>query len=88
MDKAIVIPYGYFPSLRNLWWVRVLDPEGNNEASRNYRRLMQQTLRAYHEALQEGEDFDFVVDTGRPITGYDKVVYVGDRSGSPQGEAN
>jgi hypothetical protein len=78
LDKAIVIPYGYFPSLENLWWVRVLDPEGKNEASQRYRRLMQDTLRAYHEAVERHEEFDFLIDTGREITGYRKIVRVGD----------
>jgi hypothetical protein len=78
VDKAIVIPYGYFPSLENLWWVRVLDPDGKNEASLRYRRLMQRTLRAYHEALDQGEDFDFVIDMGKEPTGYRKIVRVSD----------
>lgn len=79
LDKAIVIPYGYFLSLGNLWWVRVLDPEGKNEASQKYRRLMQRTLAAYHEAVDNGEDFDFVIDTGRPVSGYRKIVRIGDQ---------
>lgn len=78
LDKAIVIPYGYFPSLRNLWWVRVLDPEGKNEASRRYRRMMQNTLRAYHQALKENEDFDFVIDPGKEPAGYRKIVRISD----------
>lgn len=77
LDKAIVIPYGYFPSLRNLWWVRVLDPDGKNEASQDYRGLMQRTLGAYHEALDRDEDFDFVIDPGNEIEGYRKVVRTG-----------
>ena len=76
LDKAIVIPYGTFPSLRNLWWVRVMDVEGKNEASLEYRRLMDGVLAAYHEAIDRGEDFDFVIDTGKPITGYRKLVRV------------
>ena len=78
LDKAIVIPYGYFPSLENLWWVRVLDPQGANEAAGKYRRLMQETLRAYHEALDRNEDFDFAIDTGKEPAGYRKLVRVRD----------
>ncbi len=78
LEKAIVIPYGYFPSLRNLWWVRVLDPEGRNEASQKYRRLMEDTLRAYHEALEQNEGFDFVIDTGKEIRAYRKIVRISD----------
>ncbi len=74
LDRAIVIPYGFFPSLRNLWWVRVLDPEGKNEASREYGHLMQSALGAYHEALDQDEDFDFVIEPGRKIEGYREVV--------------
>ena len=78
LDRAIVIPYGYFISLRNLWWIRVLDPKGRSEAAGRYRRLMQNTLRAYHEALKRGEDFDFVIDTGRPPARYRNVTAVRD----------
>jgi len=39
---------------------------------------MENLLRAYHEALDRGEDFDFVIDTGKEITGYRKVVRIGD----------
>ena len=74
LDTAIAIPYGYFPSLENLWWVRVLDPQGTGEASRNYRRLMQNTLRAYHEALEGNEQFDFVIDTDKDLSGYRRIV--------------
>jgi hypothetical protein len=79
LDRAIVIPYGYFPSLRNLWWVRVLDPQGENEASQEYRAMMESTLRAYHKALAQGDDFDFVIDNGTPIEGYREVVRVDSR---------
>ncbi len=81
--RAIVLPYGTFISLRNLWWVRVLDPEGTNEASRRYRRLMRETLRACHEALDAGEDFDVVIDTGRPPAGYRHVARIHAPSGPP-----
>ncbi|OHB70457.1 MAG: hypothetical protein A2V70_11290 [Planctomycetes bacterium RBG_13_63_9] len=73
-----MIPYGYFPSLRDLWWVRVLDMEGKSEASQRYQRLMQRTLGAYHEALGRGEDFDFVIDTGKEIGGYRRLVRISD----------
>jgi hypothetical protein len=79
LDTAIAIPYGYFPSMDNLWWVRELDPEGKNEASQKYGRLMRRTLDAYHDALDGNEDFDFVIDPGKPITGYRKVVRIDDQ---------
>ncbi|MBI5385475.1 MAG: hypothetical protein HZA90_12420 [Verrucomicrobia bacterium] len=78
LDTAIVIPNGYFLSLDNLWWVRVLDKEGKNEASQNYRRLMQRALRAVHECFDRQENFDITVDDGREITGYRRVVRVRD----------
>ena len=65
-------------ALENLWWVRVLDPQGTNEAARQYRRLMQNTLRAYHEALDRNEDFDFAIDVGTEPAGYRRIVRVGD----------
>jgi hypothetical protein len=78
LDKAIVIPYGYFVSLENLWWVRVLDREGKNEASQRYRRLMRRFLTEVHRAFDAGEDFDVTVDNGSPPKGYRKAVYVKD----------
>ncbi len=39
---------------------------------------MQDTLRAYHQALDQDEDFDFVIDTGVKPTGYRKIVRIGD----------
>lgn len=76
LDTVIVIPDGYFLSLRNLWWVRVLDPEGKNEAARQYRRLMARALAEVHKALDRGEEFDITVDDGRPIIGYRNVVRI------------
>jgi len=80
LDTAIVIPYGYFLSLRDLWWVRVLDKEGKNEASQKYRRLMKRAFAAVDAALDRGEDFDIVVDDGRKITGYRKIVRINDEN--------
>ena len=79
LDTAIVIPNGYFLSLDNLWWVRVLDKEGKNEASQKYRRLMRRALEAVHRCLDRGERFDITVDDGRPIEGYRRVVKIDDR---------
>jgi hypothetical protein len=39
---------------------------------------MQNTLRAYHEALDQGEEFDFVIDIGKEPTGYRKIVRISD----------
>jgi hypothetical protein len=84
-DKAIAIPYGYFlvlesPTQRrncwDLWWVRELDPEGKNEASRRYRRLMERAFDEIARALDAHEDFDIVVDDGAEIAGYRTVVRV------------
>lgn len=86
LDKVIVIPYGYFlvlesPSSRknawDLWWVRELDPEGRNESSQRYRRLMHNALVEINKALDAGESFDVTVDDGTEITGYREVVRVG-----------
>ncbi|MBN2507179.1 MAG: hypothetical protein JXQ71_10830 [Verrucomicrobia bacterium] len=79
VDTAIAIPNGYFLSLDNLWWVRVLDKEGRNEASRHYRRLMKRALDAAHGCMDRGESFDLTVDDGRPIEGYRRVVRVDGR---------
>jgi len=83
LDTAIVIPYGYFLVLESasgrrypsdLWWVRELDPEGKNEASKRYRRLMRAAFRAFQRALDSGEEFDFTVDDGREPEGYRRIV--------------
>ncbi len=90
-DKAIVLPYGYFPVLESpkqrrgdwdLWWVRELDGEGKNEASRRYRRLMERVFAEIGKALDAREDFDIVV--GPPDNaacavspgGYRRLVHV------------
>lgn len=78
LDKVVTIPYPYFVSLRNMWWLRVLDPEGKNEASQKYARLMRRTIAAVHEAMEAGEDFDITVDDGREIKGYRQVVRITD----------
>jgi hypothetical protein len=78
IDRAIAIPYGYFVSLRYLWWVRALDREGRNEASIRYARLLRRVIAEVHEAFEKGEDFDIAVDEGRPIEGYRKVLRIGD----------
>jgi len=85
LDKLILIPYGYFLTLESatgrkqasdLWWVRELDPEGKNEASQRYRRLMVAAMTEVHKAFDSGEDFDISVDDGREPTGYRKVIRV------------
>ncbi len=81
-DLAIVVPYGYFLSLENLWWVRELDPEGKNEASQRYRRLMTRAFQAIHEALDAKQDFDITIDDpdlgAEAMKGYKKVVRISD----------
>lgn len=78
LDTAIVIPNGYFLSLENLWWVRVMDKEGKNEAAQRYRRLMQRALNEVHKCFDRRESFDITVDDGRPIQGYRRVVRIND----------
>lgn len=76
VDVAIVIPYGYFLSWENLWWVRELDKAGENESSKRYRRLMQRALAAVHECFDKGLSFDITVDDGRAPVGYQKIIRV------------
>ncbi|MBI4584832.1 MAG: hypothetical protein HY717_12525 [Planctomycetes bacterium] len=76
LEKAIAIPYGYFISLENLWWVRVLDPAGQNEAAEKYGRLLRRVLDEVEDCFDKGEDFDIAVDDGREIKGYRRVVRV------------
>lgn len=74
VDTAIVIPAGRLVSLENLWWVRELDPAGQNEASQRFRHLMSAAIAAFHECLAGGRRFDFVVDEGREFPGYNRVI--------------
>jgi hypothetical protein len=76
VHTVILIPNGYFLSLEDLWWVRVLDKDGKNEASLKYRRLMQRALAVVHECFDKGWDFDIAVDDGRKFFGYRRVVRV------------
>lgn len=78
LDLVITIPYGYFLSLEHLWWVRELDEEGKNEASRRFRRLMERAHREIELALERGDDFDVSVDDGREIAGYRRVIRISD----------
>ncbi len=80
LDKVITIPYGYFLSLENLWWVRSLDEEGKSEASQRYDRLMRRSFKAIHEAMDRGEDFDITVDDGGEIQGYGQIIKVSDEA--------
>jgi hypothetical protein len=80
VDVAIAIPDGYFLSLDNLWWVRVMDAEGKNEASQRYRRLIQRALAAVHRCYDQGRSFDITVNDGRKITGYRKVIDLSDEA--------
>ena len=78
LDTAIVIPNGYFLSLENLWWVRVMDKEGRNDAAQRYRRLLQRAFDAVNECLDQGQSFDITVDDGRKLTGYRRVIRLRD----------
>ena len=86
-DLAIAIPYGYFPWLgnestnrhANLWWVRELDVLGHkNESSKRFHRLMKQFVKTVADALDRNDDFDIVIDDGREMVGYNKIVRVAD----------
>lgn len=74
LDTLILIPNGYFISLRNLWWVRELDKERQNESSQKYRRLVQNVFKEVYRCFDRHEDFDIDVDDGRPISGYRHVI--------------
>lgn len=88
LDKLILVPYGYFLTLESptgrkeasdLWWVRELDPEGKNESSQRYRRLMRNAFVEVGKAFDAGEDFDISIDDGRPARGYRQVVRLTDQ---------
>jgi hypothetical protein len=79
VDTAIAIPYGYFLSLENLWWVRVLDQEGKNDAYRRYENLMRNAINAIHNEMDQGHDFDIVVNDGRDIKGYRNAINIDDK---------
>ncbi len=68
-----------FLGMEYLWWVRAMDKEGTNAASRAYQRLMRRGIEAIHRCVDRGEDFDVTVDDGRPIRGYRHIVRVDDQ---------
>jgi len=78
VDTAIVIPWGQFLELGDVWWLRALDKEGKNEYSQRFARLMRRAHAEIHAAMDRNEDYDVVVDTGKPVEGYRKVVRISD----------
>ena len=54
------------------------DAKGKNEASRQYRRLMQRALVEVHKCFDRGESFDITVDDGHAIRGYRRTVRIPD----------
>ena len=78
IDTAIIIPYGYFLSLENLWWVRILDQEARNEAYRKYENLMRNAMKAIHDEMDQGHDFDIIVNDDREINGYKNIIDIDD----------
>jgi hypothetical protein len=75
-DAVIAIPNGYFLSLEKLWRTRSPDQAEEESQSEWDRRFMQRALKAVHQCLDRGEDFDVTVDDGRLITGYRRIVKV------------
>lgn len=61
---AQVQPNGIPERLKYLWWVRVMDEEGKNEAS-------QRALAEVNRCMARGEDFDItvVLDFGVEVMG-------------------
>jgi hypothetical protein len=76
LDTLILIPNGYFISLRDLWWVREMDKERKNDSSRRYRRLVKNVFNEVHRCFDRHEDFDIDVDDGRPVSGYRRVIKI------------
>jgi hypothetical protein len=76
LDRAIVVPYGWLIDLGDLWWVRALDPDLKNPYSQRYQSLMRRFHAEVQKAMDSGEEFDVVVDDGKPIRGYRSIVRV------------
>lgn len=76
VDRAIVIPYGWFLELGDLWWIRAVDKELKGDYARGYVRLMREAHREIQGAMDRGEGFDVVVDGGQTIQGYKRVTRV------------
>ena len=74
LEATVVRDDLYYPW--DLWWVRELDSEGKNDASKRYNRLRKRVMTEVHNAFDAGESFDIVVDDGRPTTGYRHVVRI------------
>ena len=69
-DAVILIPNGSLVSFESLWWVRVMDKEGKNEASQQYRRFMRRVLEVVEDCFARHESFDVTVDDAHPLDGY------------------
>ncbi|HLU48853.1 MAG TPA: hypothetical protein VK116_12245, partial [Planctomycetota bacterium] len=87
IDRAIVLPYGYFAALESptgrqnpwdLWWVREMDRAGENEASKRFRARMRRLVEEVHRSFDEKADFDITVDDGTAPRGYRKVIRIED----------
>lgn len=83
LDTAIVVPYGYIPSLDDLSWIRSLSTDqAKGEPMQKYLRLMERLMAAVHDAYDRNADFDITIDDGREITGYQKVIRITDEKSS------
>jgi hypothetical protein len=78
-DKAIAMPDGYFATYAKPSLLRCLDKEGKNAESQKYQRFLGRMAKAVQECFARGEDFDIMVDDGRPIKGYRRVVRLGEK---------
>jgi len=73
---VITIPNGYFVLVEKLWRTRSQDKAEEEMLSERDRQFMQRALKAIHQCLDRGEDFDITIDDGRKINGYRKIVRV------------
>ena len=79
VDVGIVMPYGWLVELGDLWWVRAIDKEGKSAYGQRYGRLMRRVHEEIQRAMDGRESFDIVVDDGRPVDGYKRMVRVSEQ---------
>ena len=76
---AIVLPYGYGyqMSFEQMWESPNLKMDTMNAAGVTHRAVVAAALKAAIECARSGEDFDFTIDAGQPLTGYERIVRIG-----------
>jgi hypothetical protein len=79
LDRAIVIPDGYWLELGSLRWMHGIDAEMTSEPAKRFSAVMRGAHAAIERALEAHEDFDVLVDmAGQKLPPYRNVERITD----------